>query len=493
VVTTIDETLADLGVRLAGGEAPLTEMRDATGAVAGFVPTLARLSKHAQLLAVNASIEAAHLADGGSRFEIVAQEVRKLSISTGESKADVTRIAAELAGSTGRIAVAVAAAVAATAEVSKDSTRAGASLKETRGAIGSYSTQLGALVALAAEHGEQLDTLTAVLGTLVRDVDDVSVASRNAANGEREKALDRAAAIAERWAADGDAAQRIGADADAMLREVASVTAGTAADAGAWESVRGSLGRIRSQAASLNVAHSAAAASAAAIAANCDQLRGATGTAIQQNFAAALGLIDGSMSGISRITESLRGIEEFVTVMSTSAERADRIMELIETLTSETDLLSLNAAIEAEHAGDQGRGFGIIAEEIRSLARSTNESTVSVSQRVSRILAVSGLLQESIAAASARALDVISGTERAQTSTAELSRALGAATQTANDVYGSGGELAPALAGIAERIERGAAAIDAAANSLAAADRSELRGLESRVRAIVERSLALRT
>ena len=103
----INGELDELLRQLTAGDGPLGEMRESTEGVARFITTLARLSRHAQLLGVNASIEAAHLAEAGSRFGIVAQEVRKLSMSTRESKTDVARIAAELRQSTGHIAAAV--------------------------------------------------------------------------------------------------------------------------------------------------------------------------------------------------------------------------------------------------------------------------------------------------------------------------------------------------------------------------------------------------
>ena len=65
---TIDAALATLAARLADGEGPLAAMRASTSGVADFLLTLARLSRHAQLLGVNAQIEAARLAEAGSRF-----------------------------------------------------------------------------------------------------------------------------------------------------------------------------------------------------------------------------------------------------------------------------------------------------------------------------------------------------------------------------------------------------------------------------------------
>jgi methyl-accepting chemotaxis protein len=64
---------------LTASAGPLGEMRGSIAALDEFIAILARLSRHSQLLGVNASIEAAHLGDMGSRFAIVAAELRDLS------------------------------------------------------------------------------------------------------------------------------------------------------------------------------------------------------------------------------------------------------------------------------------------------------------------------------------------------------------------------------------------------------------------------------
>ena len=68
-----------------------------------------------------------------------------------------------------------------------------------------------------------------------------------------------------------------------------------------------------------------------------------------------------------------------------NTEQMNSIVEMINTITRQTSLLSLNASIEAARAGDAGRGFAIVAEEIQTLASQTNEATVNITSLINSI------------------------------------------------------------------------------------------------------------
>jgi PAS domain S-box-containing protein len=88
--------------------------------------------------------------------------------------------------------------------------------------------------------------------------------------------------------------------------------------------------------------------------------------------------VDASGQGMTRIDTAVSETAENMRKLSARSQEIFEIIDLIEEIASRSELLSMNAAIEAAHAGDAGKGFGVVADEIRHLAERSTEATRSV-------------------------------------------------------------------------------------------------------------------
>lgn len=87
-----------------------------------------------------------------------------------------------------------------------------------------------------------------------------------------------------------------------------------------------------------------------------------------------------------KTTEAIRKIGEQVHTTNDSVQAIRKAVDLITSIASETNLLSLNASIEAARAGDAGRGFAVVAAEIQKLAETSNNSAVEIGRIIDQLL-----------------------------------------------------------------------------------------------------------
>lgn len=95
--------------------------------------------------------------------------------------------------------------------------------------------------------------------------------------------------------------------------------------------------------------------------------------------------VTGTRNEIARLAEHIEGSDQQVQALAVQSEQIGRVLEVIRAIAEQTNLLALNAAIEAARAGEQGRGFAVVADEVRNLAQKTAASTAEIQDIISRL------------------------------------------------------------------------------------------------------------
>ncbi|WP_080917518.1 methyl-accepting chemotaxis protein [Shewanella japonica] len=172
--------------------------------------------------------------------------------------------------------------------------------------------------------------------------------------------------------------------------------------------------------------------------------------------------VDISLNEVSQLMNQIDSAADNISSLSEQSKKINSVLSVIGGIAEQTNLLALNAAIEAARAGEQGRGFAVVADEVRSLASRTQASTVEINEMLSELHKLVG-----------QAVDAMEQSQksgvRSVDSSKAISESLGAVTSSMTSINDMSTQIATAAteqSSVTEEINRNITSVQEIVNEL---------------------------
>lgn len=173
-------------------------------------------------------------------------------------------------------------------------------------------------------------------------------------------------------------------------------------------------------------------------------------------------IVSNSQQTMSALITDVQNASADVQLMDSQTQNISSILSVIGAIAEQTNLLALNAAIEAARAGEQGRGFAVVADEVRSLASRTKDSTQEIESSIESLVQGCRQVVQSMNDTKARCEDATSGSDA-------VAESLDALTNFVNQINGLSSQIATAAeeqSGVTKEISRNMNAISSIVSEL---------------------------
>ncbi|TAP37136.1 methyl-accepting chemotaxis protein [Alteromonas sp. KUL42] len=172
---------------------------------------------------------------------------------------------------------------------------------------------------------------------------------------------------------------------------------------------------------------------------------------------ASVGVLNQTIKDIETQANDVDASVQVISELAAASEQISGVMEVIRTIAEQTNLLALNAAIEAARAGEQGRGFAVVADEVRSLASRTQSSTEEIRNMIERLQQGSRVASEKMQQNKETAFTTVEVTRNAGISLQKALEAVDKITQLNQEAA----EMAQGQKDVAGNVNKGLSSIQA--------------------------------
>ncbi|MDO9114402.1 MAG: HAMP domain-containing methyl-accepting chemotaxis protein [Polaromonas sp.] len=190
-------------------------------------------------------------------------------------------------------------------------------------------------------------------------------------------------------------------------------------------------------------------------------------------------VIHRAVNEMSQIATTVRQASETIEALGRQSDQVTSVVQVIKDVADQTNLLALNAAIEAARAGEQGRGFAVVADEVRKLAERTTKATEEITAMIGGMQDSSRSAVTTMESAVARVGSGVTLAEQAGQSINQIKAGTEQVIHVVNDIYSALAEQSQASNDIAAHVEQVAQMTEenSAAAGASARSAEELEGL----------------